>query len=110
MIQHFSQSKKDYIKKIANKLKLTKSEAIVFKELLTCKKQCEIAKRLFISLKTVKFHTGSILKKAKAKKSMELFWELGLSWPREVMEQEVIEQMAIEQKKLEKNLPKGRFK
>ena len=91
MIQTFSKAKREYLNKVATRLNLSKAEKIVFKEILTCKKQEEIAKTLYIAVKTVKFHTGNILKKAKAKKSPELFWELDLSWPTEVIEKEKIE-------------------
>ena len=76
----FNEEQQSYIKSVADKYRLSRSEAVVFKEALTGKKNTEIAEKLCVAEKTIKFHLGNIFKKTPIKRKMQFFWLLNL-WP-----------------------------
>ena len=72
----FSQEQRTKIKDFFKKKALTKTEILVFIEVIAGKSNQEISKELSVSEKCIRWHLTNIYKKTKTKRRSQLIWLL----------------------------------
>ena len=72
----FSQEQRTKIKDFFKKKALTKTEILVFIEVIAGKSNQEISKELSVSEKYIRWHLTNIYKKTKTKRRSQLIWLL----------------------------------